>query len=202
MSAMILAAGRGERMRPLTDHTPKPLLQAGGKALIEWHLEALARAGVVKIIVNTAHLGEKIERALGDGTRYGVRITYSRETSALETAGGIANALHLLGDAPFIVVNGDVVCDYAFERLCARADELMREHALADLILIDNPEHHPEGDFVLRGRDVAEDGAAWLDVGTLERLARADRLLAQRDPGVAAAGDNTPIPAFPHRGGR
>ncbi len=223
---MILAAGRGERMRPLTDRTPKPLLKAGGKALIEWHLAALARAGVTKIIVNTAHLGEQIESALGDGARYGVRIGYSREVTALETAGGIANALHLLGGAPFIVVNGDVVCDYPFAALRARGETMSRSSTLADLVLIDNPAHHPQGDFVLQGECVQEEGGEkltfsgialyrpalfrdiqsgaraplapllrtamragavrgehyrglWLDVGTQERLAEADRILSK-----------------------
>jgi N-acetyl-alpha-D-muramate 1-phosphate uridylyltransferase len=224
-TAMILAAGRGERMRPLTDHTPKPLLRAGGKTLIEWHLAALARAGVAKVIVNTAHLGEKIEAALGDGARFGLRIAYSREPVALETAGGIANALHMLGAAPFIVVNGDIVCDYAFGALLDQAAELPRLDVLAYLVLVDNPAHHPRGDFALQGGNVVEHGPAlrtfsgialyqpalfrgikpgdraalapllrqamrksavrgehyrglWLDVGTPERLALADRLLS------------------------
>ncbi len=155
---MILAAGRGERMRPLTDHTPKPLLRAGGKALIEWHINALARAGIENIIVNTAHLGEQIEAALSDGARFGVRIAYSRETTALETAGGIANALPLLGSAPFIVVNGDIVCDFNFAALRERAFELARVDALAYLVLVDNPEHHPQGDFAVCDARIVEQG--------------------------------------------
>jgi MurNAc alpha-1-phosphate uridylyltransferase len=157
---MILAAGRGERMRPLTDHTPKPLLRAGGKALIEWHLHALAQAGIARVIVNTAHLGEQIEAALGDGKRFGVRIAYSRESSALETAGGIANALQLLGDAPFIVVNGDIVSDYAFATLRAHALQLAHWKALAYLVLVDNPAHHPRGDFGVSDGVVVEQAAA------------------------------------------
>ncbi len=147
MKAMILAAGRGERMRPLTDDTPKPLLMAGGKRLIEYHLEGLSRAGVHDIVINHAHLGEQIEQVLGDGSRYGVSITYSAEGRALETGGGIFKALPLLGDAPFLVVNGDVWCDYPYARL------LHCEVAQAHLVLVDNPPQHPQGDFVLdRGR--------------------------------------------------
>ena len=121
---MILAAGRGERMRPLTDHTPKPLLVAGGKPLIVWTIERMVAAGVRDVVINHAHLGARIEAALGDGARFGVRIAYSPEAVALETAGGIAQARSLLaseGDAPFIVANGDVWCDYDFGRLVARA---------------------------------------------------------------------------------
>ncbi|HNJ51361.1 MAG TPA: sugar phosphate nucleotidyltransferase, partial [Accumulibacter sp.] len=113
MKAMILAAGRGERLRPLTDHTPKPLLQVGGKALIVWHLERLAAAGWREVVINHAHLGRQIETSLGNGSAFGLRIAYSREPAgALETAGGIATALPLLADQPFLVVNGDVWCDW------------------------------------------------------------------------------------------
>ena len=108
MRAMILAAGRGERMRPLTDHTPKPLLPVGGKPLIAWHIERLVRAGITELVINHARLGKQIEQALGDGSRFGARIRYSDEGTALETAGGIAFALPLLGDAPFAVINGDI----------------------------------------------------------------------------------------------
>ena len=114
---MILAAGRGERMRPLTDRIPKPLLMAGGKPLIVWHIENLVLAGIREIVINHAHLGGQIEEALGDGRRFGAEIRYSAEESALETAGGIAKALPLLGDSPFAVVNGDIYCDYDFSRL-------------------------------------------------------------------------------------
>jgi MurNAc alpha-1-phosphate uridylyltransferase len=159
MIAMILAAGRGERMRPLTDHTPKPLLMVGGKPLIVWHIERLARAGITEIIINHAHLGAQIESALGDGSRYGVRIRYSPEhPSALETAGGIAHALHLLGDEAFAVINGDIHCDYDFARLPKYAAALQSSGDAAHLILINNPAQHPNGDFgLLRGR--VTDGA-------------------------------------------
>ncbi|GAB5605163.1 N-acetylmuramate alpha-1-phosphate uridylyltransferase MurU [Sideroxyarcus sp. TK5] len=151
MRAMILAAGRGERMRPLTDHTPKPLLQAGGKPLIVWHIERLVRAGITDLVINHAHLGRQIEQALGDGSRYGARINYSDEGTALETAGGIAFALHLLGDAPFAVVNGDVYCDYDFDHLSQRAAALAASNDVAHLVLVDNPEHNLKGDFCLAG---------------------------------------------------
>ena len=122
--AMILAAGRGERMRPLTDHTPKPLLAVGGKPLIVWHIERLRAAGFSELVINHAHLGHRLEEALGDGAALGVRIAWSPETRALETAGGIRHALPLLGDAPFVVVNGDVFCDTDLAALRAAADGL------------------------------------------------------------------------------
>jgi MurNAc alpha-1-phosphate uridylyltransferase len=148
MKAMILAAGRGERMRPLTDTKPKPLLEAGGKPLIAWTLEALARCGIREVVVNLAHLREQMERALGDGTRWGVRIRYSQEPDgALETGGGIAHALPLLGSAPFLLVNGDIYTDYPFSSLVERG--LPPDGSLAHLVLIDNPPHHPAGDFGL-----------------------------------------------------
>ena len=147
--AMILAAGRGERMRPLTDHTPKPLLSVGGKPLIVWHIERLRAAGFRELVINHAHLGHRLEEALGDGATFGVRITWSPEASALETAGGIRHALPLLGDAPFVVVNGDVFCDADFTALRAAAQGLKPDGPLAHLLLVDNPEHHPEGDFRL-----------------------------------------------------
>lgn len=143
MRAMILAAGRGERMRPLTDVTPKPLLPVAGKPLIVWHLERLSRAGFRDIVINHAHLGDQIEALLGNGDAWGLRIQYSAEPQgALETAGGIANALPLLGDAPFLVVNGDIFCDWDFGR--AHIND-----QLTHLILVDNPPHHPGGDFTL-----------------------------------------------------
>lgn len=146
MHAMILAAGRGERMRPLTDATPKPLLRAGGKALIEYHLEALVRAGISDIVINHAHLGDRIEAVLGDGGRYGARIRYSGEPEgALETGGGIFQALPLLGEGPFLVVNGDVWTDLDYARLPREFD------GLAYLLLVDNPAHHTAGDFCLDG---------------------------------------------------
>ena len=155
---MILAAGRGERMRPLTDHTPKPLLEAGGRALIVWHIENLVAAGITELVINHAHLGAKIEAALGDGSRYGARIRYSPETSALETAGGIANALTMLEDqgAPFAVVNADIFCDYDFANLQERADRLQALGDAAHLVLVDNPDHHKGGDFALHDGRIEE----------------------------------------------
>jgi MurNAc alpha-1-phosphate uridylyltransferase len=154
MKAFILAAGRGERMRPLTDTTPKPLLKVGGRSLIEYHLDALARAGVRDIVINTAWLGEQIHAALGSGKLYGLQITYSHEKDgALETAGGIIHALSLLGDAPFIVVNADIWTDYDFTHLPAEPD------GLAHLVLVDNPPQHPQGDFALQGHHVHASGA-------------------------------------------
>jgi MurNAc alpha-1-phosphate uridylyltransferase len=152
--ALIFAAGRGERMRPLTDHTPKPLLCVGGKPLIAWHLERLAAAGVHYVVINTSHLAEQFPAALGDGSRWGVRIRYAYEGGEpLETGGGMLNALPLLGDAPFLLVNGDVWTDYDFARL-------PREPAgLAHLVMVDPPVHAADGDFALdaQGR-VREDG--------------------------------------------
>jgi MurNAc alpha-1-phosphate uridylyltransferase len=157
MRAMILAAGRGERMRPLTDHAPKCLLQVGGRALIEWHLDKLARAGCREVVINHAWLGEQIEAQLGDGSRFGLRIQYSAETLALETAGGIATALPLLGPAPFLVVNADTFTALDFGALILRTPPLARE-ALAHLLLVDNPAHHPNGDFALHLGQVLADG--------------------------------------------
>jgi MurNAc alpha-1-phosphate uridylyltransferase len=150
MKAMILAAGRGERMRPLTDTVPKPLLEAGGKPLIVWHIERLARAGVRELVINHAHLGAQIERALGTGSRYGVTIAYSPEGEALETAGGIAKALPLLGTGPFLVVNGDIHTDVDFDAL-VRIGLSGSPPVLAHLVLVDNPAHNPDGDFALDG---------------------------------------------------
>jgi MurNAc alpha-1-phosphate uridylyltransferase len=146
---MILAAGRGERMRPLTDHTPKPLLVVGGKPLIVWHIERLRAAGFAHIVINHAHLGEQIESALGNGAAFGVSIDYSREGSALETAGGIATALSLIESEVFPVVNGDIYCEYDFSRLAEPMARLAAGHDQAHLVLVDNPPHHPQGDFVL-----------------------------------------------------
>src|SRR5512146_361505 len=159
MKAMILAAGRGERMRPLTDRVPKPLLRVGGRPLILWLIEKLVGAGVGNIVINVSHFGAMIETALGDGVRYGARIAYSREPEALETAGGIALALPLLGSVPFLVINGDVFSDFDFARLSAAASGLSGEGILAHLVLVDNPRHHSAGDFCLKqGRVVAESG--------------------------------------------
>jgi len=141
---MILAAGRGERLRPLTDHTPKPLLEAGGRPLVEHLLCSLVAAGFDDLVLNHAWLGERIEAALGDGTRLGARLRYSSEPEgALESGGGIRRALPLLGPGPFLVVNGDLWTDYPFARL-------QRTPAgLAHLVLVPNPPHHPHGDFGL-----------------------------------------------------
>lgn len=146
---MILAAGRGERMRPLTDHTPKPLLEAGGKPLIVWHIEKLVAAGLRDIVINCAWLGERLQAALGNGERYGARLHWSPEKPALETAGGIARAVPSLGPDPFLVVNGDVWCDWDFQQAFERAGELATARALAWLLLVDNPPHHRGGDFGL-----------------------------------------------------
>jgi MurNAc alpha-1-phosphate uridylyltransferase len=147
--AMILAAGRGERMRPLTDHTPKPLLPVAGKPLIVWHLEKLLKAGFGPIVINHAHLGIQIEEVLGDGEAFDTEIRYSREGEALETAGGIATALPLIDAEIFAVVNGDIFCDYDFARLQSAIESVRQYSLLAHLVLVDNPAHHPKGDFIL-----------------------------------------------------
>ncbi|HKB84217.1 MAG TPA: nucleotidyltransferase family protein [Burkholderiales bacterium] len=147
---MILAAGRGERMRPLTDHTPKSMLQVDGKPLIFRHLDKLAAAGFSSVVINYAHLGAQIESAVGDGSRWNLRIHYSPEPQALETAGGIRNALPLLREDVFAVVNADVYSAYDYTHL-AGAIRKMHAATLAHLVLVDNPPHHPEGDFSLEG---------------------------------------------------
>jgi MurNAc alpha-1-phosphate uridylyltransferase len=152
MKAMILAAGRGERMRPLTDHTPKPLLKVGGKSLIVWHIERLAAAGFKDVVINHAHLGEQIEVALGNGSQWGVRIQYSPEKIALETAGGIANAMPLLGNSPFLVVNGDVYTDIDFGAL------RLAPPNLAHLVMVNNPPQHAAGDFTLCNGKLSVEG--------------------------------------------
>jgi MurNAc alpha-1-phosphate uridylyltransferase len=209
---MILAAGRGERIRPLTDHIPKPLLAAGGRPLIEYHLESLRRGGFSRVVINLAHLGGRIRSALGDGSRWGLTLSYSQEPEgALDTGGGIRKALPLLGDAPFLVVNGDIWTDIP---LIPRAP---RDDALAHLVLVDNPAHHARGDFVLHGdrvltcgeprytfsgigyyrpelfapllREVIAAGRVsgehysgkWIDVGTRQRLSEVDRLVSERN---------------------
>lgn len=154
MRAIILAAGRGERMRPLTDHTPKPLLQAGGKPLIVHQIERLRAAGIERLVINVAWHGALIENALGNGAALDVQIHYSREPeAALETAGGIRHALRLLGDDPFLVVNSDVHCDFPIDRLTG-----LDPTAHAHLVLVDNPQHHPEGDFALLNGRAELDG--------------------------------------------
>ena len=146
MKAMILAAGRGTRMATLTDDTPKPLLKVGGKALIVWHIERLVAAGVKEIVINHAYLGQQVEDTLGGGQQWGAQITYSPESTALETAGGIANALPLLGTDSFLVVNGDVFCDIDYMTLVTA----LPKPNLAHLVMVDNPPEHPKGDFVLQ----------------------------------------------------
>jgi MurNAc alpha-1-phosphate uridylyltransferase len=155
MRAMILAAGRGERLRPLTDSLPKPLVELGGKALIEYHLESLSQAGFREIVVNQGHLGHQLPAALGDGSRWGVHIHWSDEQpAALETGGGIFKALPLLGAGPFLVVNGDIWTDYAFARLRAVKCDW------AHLVMVPNPAHNPDGDFALAGARLRADGPA------------------------------------------
>ena len=222
MKAMILAAGKGERLRPLTLHTPKPLVPVAGVPLIEYHLRALAAAGITEVVINHAWLGQQIEDHLGDGARFGVHIRYSAENEPLETGGGIFRALSLLGSEPFVLVNGDIWTDYCFTALPSRLA------GLAHLVLVDNPAHHPEGDFVLQDGQVLGSSAGlpsltysglavlspqlfagcaqgafklapllrqamdagqvsgeyylghWVDVGTHERLAEVEQLLAER----------------------
>lgn len=152
MKAMILAAGRGERMRPLTDHMPKPLLPAGGKPLIVHHIERLVASGFRELVINHGHLGVQIARALGTGAQWGIHIQYSPEAPALETGGGIFRALPYLGPDPFLVINGDVWTDMDFAQL------RLASGMLAHLVLVDNPSHHSQGDFVLAGDRVQAEG--------------------------------------------
>jgi MurNAc alpha-1-phosphate uridylyltransferase len=174
MKAMILAAGVGERMRPLTDHTPKPLLRVAGIPLIEHHIRRLAAAGIRELVVNVSHLGEQIADYCGDGSAWGATITYSPERIPLETAGGILQALPLLGAAPFLVVNGDVWVDYPFEQLAAYS---LRRGERAHLVMVANPPQHPAGDFHL-------DADGWL------------RVLAPGAVGCTYAGVGLYTPAF------
>lgn len=158
MKAMILAAGKGERLRPLTLHTPKPLVRAAGVPLIEYHVRALAAAGFRELVINHAWLGQQIEDYLGDGSRFGLQIAYSAEGEPLETGGGIFQALPLLGDQPFLVINGDIFTDYPFA-------ELRRPlSGLANLVLVDNPAHHPAGDFCLNAGQVADARQGWVSL--------------------------------------
>jgi len=158
---MILAAGRGKRMRPLTDHRPKPLLPVDGKPLIVWHIERLAAAGIRDLVINHAHLGQQIEDALGDGSAWGVDIRYSAEGEgcALNTGGGIQRALPLLGERPFLVINADIWCNFDVRSLGLPAG------ALANLVMVDNPVHHPEGDFRLADGMLYEQGEPKLTFG-------------------------------------
>ncbi len=156
LAAMILAAGRGERMRPLTDHTPKPLLQVGGKPLLQWHLEALSQAGFESVVINVAHLGAQIEQFVGDGSRWNLQVRFSQEPQgALETAGGIALARPWAGpdchapDSLFFVINADIWTDWPRAQAFEIAQQMRGSHALAHIVLVDNPPHHPQGDFEL-----------------------------------------------------
>ena len=165
MKAMILAAGRGERMRPLTDICPKPLLKVAGKSLLRWHLERLQHAGFRQIIINHAWLGALVEAALRVDAPENLGITYSSEHEALETAGGIANALPLLtqdaiGDAPCLVINGDIWCDYDFARAATIAEQMMASGALAHLVMVPNPPQHAAGDFALGAGRITDAAAA------------------------------------------
>jgi len=168
MKAMIFAAGRGERMRPLTDTTPKPLLKVRGRPLIVWHILNLVRAGITDIVINHAHLGDQIEAALGDGAKFGAKLMYSREETALETAGGIATARHLLGEEPFVAVSGDIYIPYFdFEQVkdVLHDKDMWGNPYPADkrdicwLYLVPNPDFHPHGDFGLTMYSVSNDGA-------------------------------------------
>jgi MurNAc alpha-1-phosphate uridylyltransferase len=169
MKAMIFAAGRGERMRPLTDTCPKPLLKVRGRPLIVWHILNLVRADIKDIVINHAHLGHMIEEALGDGSRFGANIVYSAEGTALETAGGIAKARHLLGDEPFVAIAGDVYCPhFDFEQVKTTLEENdlwgnpypIDQRDVAWLYLVKNPVHHPQGDFALNIFSIANEGDA------------------------------------------
>ncbi|PMR76676.1 N-acetylmuramate alpha-1-phosphate uridylyltransferase MurU [Billgrantia endophytica] len=179
MKAMILAAGLGTRMRPLTDHCPKPLLPVAGKPLIVHHLERLRAAGIVEVVINVSYRGEQIIESLGDGSSFGITIAWSREETPLETGGGIRQALPLLGQAPFLLVNGDIWSDLDPTSLPALGDDL------AHLVLVDNPDHHADGDFHLDsdGR-VREQGEPRLTFAGISLLDPA--LAAQHAPGVFA----------------
>ncbi len=168
MKAMIFAAGRGERMRPLTDTTPKPLLTVRGRPLIVWHVVNLVRAGITDIVINHSHLGDKIEQALGDGSRYGASIRYSAEPIALETAGGVAKARPLLGDKPFVAISADIYCphfDFSEVKDVLEDKDMwgkpytIESRDVAWLYLVKNPTHHPEGDFALNSFTVSNEGA-------------------------------------------
>lgn len=167
MKAMIFAAGRGERMRPLTDECPKPLLKVRGRPLILWHILNLVRAGITDIVINHAHLGHMIEEALGDGSKYGARIAYSAEGTALETAGGIAKARHLLGEEPFVAIAADIYCphfDYEQVKDVLKDNDMwgnphpLDKRDVAWLYLVKNPPHHPKGDFALHSFSIANEG--------------------------------------------
>jgi MurNAc alpha-1-phosphate uridylyltransferase len=169
MKAMILAAGRGERMRPLSDGTPKPLLKVAGKPLIVWQLERLVAAGFDDIVINVAHRAQDIEAALGDGSRYGASVRYSREGEPLEVAGGIATALPLLGDGIALIVSGDLYTEYDYRMLASRARSMGEAGAPPHLhmVMVPNPAYHPGGDFTLASGRLALDGAARATFGNI-----------------------------------
>jgi MurNAc alpha-1-phosphate uridylyltransferase len=199
---MVLAAGRGERLRPLTDHLPKALAQAGGKALIAWQLERLAQAGFREVVVNLAWLGAQIEAQLGNGGAFGLAIAYSREPQALESAGGIANARALLGAAPFALVNADVFCDFDLAALRGRA----LGGNLAHLVLAPNPAHHAAGDFTLHAGRAGNapaprytyTGVALIDPALVAPVRAGDK--AQLAPLLRAAADAGRLSGELHRG--
>jgi len=166
MKAMILAAGLGKRMRPLTTVRPKPLLKVNNKALIDYHLERLAAAGVVDVVINHYWLGEQIEAHIGDGSAYGLNVVYSPEAELLDTAGGMINALPLLGDQAFLLINGDVWCDFPV------ADLLTRKPSAAHLVMVDNPAHNPDGDFALHGERLSVDAGNALTYAGIAELIR------------------------------
>ncbi|MDH3320096.1 MAG: nucleotidyltransferase family protein [Betaproteobacteria bacterium] len=202
MKAMILAAGRGERLRPLTDRLPKALVPAGGKALIAWQLERLAAAGFGEVVINVSWLGDMIEAHLGDGGAFGVRIAYSREAEALESAGGIAQARALLGPAPFALVNADIYCDFDLAALRARA----LGERLAHLVLAPNPAHHPRGDFSLADGNAGNSaaprytytGISLIDPALVAPVRAGER--AQLAPLLRAAADAGRLAAELHAG--
>jgi MurNAc alpha-1-phosphate uridylyltransferase len=186
MKAMILAAGLGNRMRPLTLYKPKPLLEVGGKALIVWHIEKLKKIGVTEIVINSAWLADILIGTLGDGSQFGVTIRWTREDEGLETAGGIINALALLGDQPFILVNGDVWTTFDFGSLL----DINLADDLANLVFVNNPEQHPQGDFTLangraytfdqnqQGENLTYSGVAVINPKMFDGLEHGKRLLA------------------------
>ena len=204
-TAMILAAGRGERLRPLTDHTPKPLIEVGGKPLIEHHLERLAAAGIQRVVINLAHLGEQIRAHLGDGERWGLTIEYSMEgeraEDALETAGGIRQALDRLGER-FLLVNGDVLADIDYAELLRRD---LSDASLAHLLLVDNPPHNPSGDFALgdnRLETQGDDRLTYAGIGLFQRALFADLPTGRRalGPVLREAIDAGQVSGEHHRG--
>ncbi|MEO8754761.1 MAG: N-acetylmuramate alpha-1-phosphate uridylyltransferase MurU [Casimicrobiaceae bacterium] len=168
-TAMILAAGRGERMRPLSDATPKPLLMAGGKPLIGWQIEALARAGYRKLVINAAHLAGQLQAALGDGNDHGVEIAWSLEAQPLETAGGIATAMPLLPEGPVLIVSGDIWTRFDYASLRTRSDEMAMDAAMprVHLVMVPNPPFHPDGDFALEGERIHRQGPRKLTFGNI-----------------------------------